>query len=439
MLQKQFFKYVLPSMLSFAFTGVYAIVDGWFLGKNMGDMGLAAINIAYPITAFIQAVGTGIGMGGAIQISVCEGRRDPRGQKEHLGNTLLLLIGACDVLTGGLFFAARPLLHLFGAQGELLEYAHNYIEVIILGAVFQIFSTGLLPLIRNFHATLLAMFSMIAGFATNIVLDWLFVSVLQYEMEGAALATIIGQAVTLLPCLFFLIRKKYLTRYAVYRPIGRVVREILVVGISPFGLTLSPNIAIIILNKGAVLFGGDAAVACYAVVSYIVCIIQLLLQGIGDGVQPLISCYFGMGSLDSLKKLRKMAYIFSFSVSAVCMVLIFLLRRPLSDFFGASPAIVTEVVRVLPIFIAGFLFIAFLRITISYLYAIKKNPFAYALIYGESVLLLILSIFVMPRLAGLDGVWMSVPITQGVLSLVGLFFLWLERKAASVPEISSAP
>lgn len=420
---KRFFANVLPSMLAFAFSGVYAIVDGWFVGQKVGDAGLAAINIAYPLTALIQAAATGLGMGGGIWISTAMGKQEKEIPRRYQGNTMLLLLCACVLLTTGLLLTYKPILILFGAQGEILAYASGYIRIIILGASFQLIGTGLIPIIRNYDGALAAMLSMIGGFVTNVILDWLFVSVYEQGVEGAAWATIIGQAVTMAGALFFMIKEKKLFGYAVWKPEGELIKNILKVSISPFGLTLSPNLVIIIMNKGAVVYGGELAVACYAVVSYVVCVIQLLLQGIGDGAQPLISQFEGYGKKAEVLKIRNMTYGFSLAAAAVCMVVMYGLRRQAAVFFGVSPEVVEEVAQTMPVFCGGFLFLAFLRVTTSYFYAVRRNVSAYILIYGEILLIGLLGGFVLPAFLGIMGVWSAVPVTQGILTLAAVFLL----------------
>lgn len=427
-IRKPFLTAVLPSMLAFAFSGIYAIVDGLFVGRNVGDIGLAAINVSYPIAALIQAIGTGIGMGGAIQAAIAAGRDDEKAQRDFLKGTAALLLLACILATGLLFFTRVGLLRLFGAQGELLAYADSYIRIIVLGAACQILGTGLVPLIRNHDGALAAMAAMMAGFFTNLLLDWMFVSIFGWGVAGAAVATVAGQAVTMVCCLIFLACKRLYG--AIKKGNLRVgagkLKRILVTGLSPFGLTLSPNLVIVILNRGAVVFGGEQAVSCYAVVSYMICVAQLLLQGVGDGCQPLLSRYYGAGDRARMRAVRRLAYGFAFGTAGVCILLLFILRRQLPRLFGASPETVEAVARTLPIFLAGLVFAPFLRITTSCFYAEERNGFAYALIYGEPFLLAVLVAFALPWMLGVWGVWTAVPVTQGSLFLAGL---WLFRRA----------
>lgn len=428
MLKKQFFSNVLPAMLAFTFSGIYAIIDGWFIGQSVGDLGLAAINIAYPIPALIQAIGTGIGMAGGIQLGIYIGKGDKEKQKDFMGNTMLLLGIACILITISMSLTYPTLLHMFGAEGELFDLACDYAKIITCFSVFQILSTGLLPIIRNYDGAVVAMISMTAGFFTNGFLDWLLVVKLSYGMTGAALATIIGQSVTTFPCIFFLIAKGKLFHFARLKPIGSVIKEILTVAVSPFGLTLSPNIAILALNKGAITYGGNNAAASYAIISYVVYVVQLLLQGIGDGCQPLLSKFYGLQRNDYVKEIRKMAYIFAVGIAVVSIILIITLRQPIPYFFGASKEVAGPTSDTLIIFASGLIFFAFLRITTSYFYATGKNKFAYILIYGEPLLLATLILLVLPKFFGLTGVWIAVPITQFCIMILSFILL---RKGSS--------
>ena len=192
-MRKQFYKYVIPSVLAFALSGVYAIVDGFFIGNSVGDIGLAAINIAYPITALIQSIGTGIGIGGSVELSVNIGKNDVKAQKSYFTATIFMLILASIICTAILHFASPTLLTAFGAEGELHTSAMAYLSIIVLGTVFQIMGTGLVPLIRNVVTSSAAMIAMLTGFATTIILDYTLIYIYSFGIAGAAIASITGQ------------------------------------------------------------------------------------------------------------------------------------------------------------------------------------------------------------------------------------------------------
>ena len=153
--------------MSFALSGIYAIVDGYFVGNSIGDIGLSTINIAYPIVAIIQSLGTGIGMGGAIYYSINMAEKKETRAKEFMAGALWMLIISSIILTCSIFFLNKPLLRILGANGQLLSLGEEYISIIALGAGFQVISTGLIPFIRNHGGSFYAMVSMITGFITN--------------------------------------------------------------------------------------------------------------------------------------------------------------------------------------------------------------------------------------------------------------------------------
>ena len=423
---RRFLRYVLPSMAAFAFCGLYSIVDGYFVGNNVGDNGLAAINIAYPMIALVNAVGTGIGTGGAVFISISRGEGREDREKRYLGNTLFFLLAASVLCTAFLLAVYRPFLRIFGARGEVLAGAEVYSRVLILCTALQVFATGCVPLLRNFRAAVGAMLAMSAGFVTNIFLDWLFVQRLSMGLYGAALATGIGQAMTVLPCFVFLLRRVRAFGKGVFRLSMGDLGRIAAVGASPFGLYLVPNIIVLILNKFCLAYGGDQAVAAYAVVSYTYSVILLLLQGVGDGVQPLISHDFGEGNVSSALRLRNAAYVTALITAVINFLVLFFLRNRIPVIFGATPETSGLAAQVLPIFGASALFTAVAKVTSSYCYSIGKTGRSYCLVYGEILFLLAL-VLVLSAVWGIVGVFWALPLAQVAIALLSFLVLWFGR------------
>ena len=404
---KTFFQYVIPSVLSFALSGVYAIVDGFFVGNSIGDLGLSAVNIAYPIVAVIQALGTGIGMGGAIYYSINKAEKKETQAREFTAGALWVLIISSAVLTFLIFFLNSPILKLLGAKGELLYLGEEYIAIIALGAGLQIIGTGLIPFIRNHGGSFYAMVSMIAGFVSNMILDYLFVWVLDQGVAGAAWATIIGQGITMLIALIYLLRNKQFTLNIPFSKMGRVSASIIKIGIAPFGLAMTPNISLIIINRFSMAYGGEKAVAIYACIAYIICIIYLILQGVGDGSQPLISQHYGRKNFDQLKNIRKLAYGFAILLSLVSCVIMYMTREKIGILFGASHEVNTEIAKIIPVFLVSVPFVAVNRITTAAFYATEKSMFSYILTFIEPFFMLVLMLILPPLFGGQIMIWWS--------------------------------
>lgn len=418
---KTFLKYVIPSVLSFALSGIYTIVDGFFVGNSIGDLGLSAVNIAYPIVAVIQALGTGIGMGGAIYYSINKAEKKEAEAKVYMAGALWLLIISSIILTCMIFFLNSPLLSLLGASGQLLSLGEEYIAVIAAGAALQVIGTGLVPFIRNHGGSFYAMISMIAGFVTNIILDYVFVWELEQGVSGAAWATIIGQGVTMLIALVYLLRKKQFTLCIPFSKMGTVSASVIKIGIAPFGLAMSPNISLIIINRFSVSYGGEPAIATYACIAYVICIIYLILQGVGDGSQPLISQCYGEKNWTDLKFIRKLAYGFAFLLSVIGCVIMYVTRGSLGVLFGASGEVNMEIVKIMPVFLVSVPFVAVLRITTASFYATEKSTFSYILTFIEPLFMLVLMLILPPLFGGQIMIWWSTVwarILSAILALV---------------------
>ena len=404
-IRKKFFGAVVPSVLAFALSGVYAIVDGFFIGNCVGDNGLAAINLAYPVTAFLQALGTGIGMGGSVRFSIAAGQGDLPAQRRYFSLTLAMLALAGLACTLALLPLCRPLLVLLGARAELLGPSQDYLGCIALGAAFQILGTGIAPLIRNLGGAVWAMVAMIGGFVTNILLDWHFIYNLGLGMKGAALATVLGQGVTALLCGLRLLRcRQFFTR----RFAGR---------------------ALFLMNRFAMNWGGAQAVAQYAAISYLTCIVLMLLQGVGDGSQPLMSWCSGQRDGGALSRVCRLAYSFAGCTVLAACTLLYLVRYQAPLFFGASEPVAQAAGGALPLFLLGLFCAAFLRVLTSRFYATGANGRAYLLIYGEPLFLALL-LAALPRVFGLWGVWAAAPLSQLLAAALGALLALVSQPAA---------
>lgn len=412
-LNKTFYSYIIPSILAFALSGVYTIVDGFFIGNNLGDDGIAAITIAFPIAAFIQAIGTGVGMAGGINYSILKSDNDINKRYKCFTITLILLLVISIISTIIFFFSANLLMKLFGAEGNVYELATQYIKVVAFGATFQIFATGLVPFMRNMNGASVAMIAMMSGFFTNIILDYLFIFVIPLKMIGAALATVIGQAITLLIAIIFLVVKKIKIYKCQFKEITFLSKDLLKIALSPFGLTFSPTLTLILMSKFLLLYGTSNDVAVFGCIDYVLSVIYMLLQGVGDGSQPLISMYYGKKDISSLNIVKKKTYLFGEALTVVCMFFVFIFRKQIGILFGASNEVNNDVIKYIPYFLSSLVFLCFSKISSSYFYAIKNAKMSYFLVYAEPILVLLMLI-ILPSFLNILGVWIAIPIAQSI-------------------------
>ncbi|WP_102378624.1 MATE family efflux transporter [Raoultibacter timonensis] len=435
---REYLKYIVPTMLTFTLASVYSIVDGVFVGHAVGDAGLAGINVAFPLVALVMAVGTGIGMGGGVISSIARGAGDDAKSRRAVGTTFLMLIIAAVPIMAALIVLAEPILTALGGRGETLDQAVSYISVIAWGVPFQIFVTGCTPLIRNQGKVAYAMAVQVFAGLMNVALDFVFVILMGWGTAGAAAATVASQiAAFVLVAAFFLLKRNRIAM-ADLRIDKAIAAHVLKLGMAPFGLTLLPEATVVAINVNAVAYGGETAVAAYAVISYTACVIQMLIQGVGDGSQPLISKHYGQGDVDGVRRFRNTNYLIAVSIGILGLAAMFVFREQIPHLFGASGEAASLIAWALPIFSVAYVFYGFTHASTSYFYAVDDARASSIIVYGEAVLV-VLVVFGMARIAGLDGIWVSVTIVQMVLACVaGALLRRRHRSRASRAKMEPA-
>lgn len=421
---RDYIKGIIPAVIASIVFGTFSIVDGLFIGHKLGDVGLAAINYAYPITAFIQAVGFAIGMGGSIFISINIGRGNKEEEKKYLFNTyiLFILFSALLMLIFMLFY--KPILHAFGANGEAYNMAVEYIFVILLGTFAQILGQGLLPILRNYNYNAYTMVSMSAGFVLNIILDYTLIYKVELGLKGAAIGTFAAQVLTSLMLLGVLCKKKY---HPIFNFNFKKIGCILLSGLSSFAIFFSPSFILIIMNKASGDYGGDKAVAAYTAASYITFIVVRLFQGVCDGTQPKLSLYYGSRDDKRMKTIFKYSIILILISSIIITLFIILTRVFLSSMFGLSSEAMEIFKKCLFILSIPFISLAIMKIIMCYFGAINKDVYALVLSFAEPVFSLIL-MFIFPRFFSLNGVWYASMVSELLVGVLSLVLILIDKK-----------
>ena len=411
----------IPTVFSLLMSGLYGVMDGLFVGRAVGDAGLAAINIAWPIAAVITAVGIGIGSGGSVLYSNSNGKGEQERGELVYHQTITLLFAAAMVLLIVLGFTYPAILSALGAKGDVYQKAVEYIQIIIFGAVFQVMGTGFIPMLRNRNLAFQAMVSMAAGMGVNGVLNYLLLFVVKIGIRGAAVGTIAAQFVVLVISSYLIYGRQKVHLKVVWQ--HKIIGEILKIGISAFGLSLAPSIVLLFTNLQCLKYGGDAAVACYAVISYIVFPVQSMLMGIGDGTQPLMSFYSGAKKMEELRFVKKIASIAVVGMGAVFFAIVILVSKYIPDVFGMQMESQAYFGTGMAVSAVSFLFTGLAKFHISYLNATLQVKKAMQLIYGETIVVAPFLIFLLPYVFKINGIWLSLPGTQLIMLLIfNVFF-----------------
>ncbi|WP_295158836.1 MATE family efflux transporter [uncultured Brachyspira sp.] len=424
-MEKSFFKYVLPSIVSTMLGGLYIVVDGFFIGNSMGDIGLTAINLVYPIGTFLAAAAVMLGMGGSVIMSSYLGDNNIEGFNKAKVNTFISLLISSIILTVILLLLKNHIIYLLGARDEVFRQADSYITVIILGGGFQIISFGCMPIIRNLGKTIQAMIFMGLGLITNIILDYLFLMVFRLEMFGAALATIIAQALVSVTAVYYLfIRKKNRTKIKLSDFDLSMTKRALQIGLSPFGLVMAPSFIVILNNWQCIKYGGYLGTSAYSVMNYIYASILYLFEGVAEGCQPMISYFKGALRNDMMKKVFIKGILFNIILGLILIIIVLILKNKLGILFGASLETNSIVSFSLPIISIAFIIQPIVRLGTAYFYSSEEIRYSALLTYIDPLFISPLCILILPLFFKLNGIFFAIPISQFILLILFLFIFY---------------
>lgn len=414
----------LPTIVSLLLSGMYSVIDGLFIGMAVGNIGLAAINIAWPVTAVITAVGIGIGTGGSVLLSHARGEGKDRESRQIGNHTVTLLVLAGFLITALLLTCYPDILKILGAKNAVYIEAEKYSRIIVVGGMLQILGTGMLPILRNMNMSVVAMVSMVSGLFLNIGINYMLMFHYGLGIQGAAYGTVAAQGVVAVVSLWLMAGKQKV------RPClqKNIVLQTLKSGITAFGMSLAPSVTLIFANWQCLSYGGEEVVACYAVISYITFPVQYMLSGIGDGTQPLLSFYHGAGKKEEVQKIQRIAYRLAGIIGVTAMVLTFQLTPYFGGWFGLSGDALACLEPGMKISAIAFWLLGYAKFNIAYLNATMQTKKAIILTYAESFLVAPVLLYLLPLIVGIYGIWLALAATSASMLLIYKMMLMREKQ-----------
>ncbi|MEC6797186.1 MATE family efflux transporter [Photobacterium sp. S4TG1] len=420
-----FWRYTLPTIAAMLITGIYVAVDGMFVGHFIGEDGLAAIMLGYPIGSILYAIGAMIGMGASALVSIKMGEDNTQQARYIVGNALTLCIVASLIFCSlGLLFG-QDILVWIGAKNHILTMATEYLFWYFIMGGFAIVSMAFSALLRNDgqpnHVTLI----MILGGVLNIVLDWLFIVVIPWGLTGAAIATMLSQAVTCILCLhhFFTDKTELRIDWDNLKIKWDTVFQILKLGTSSLLMYLYLSVVLILHSKAFLLVGKPIHVAAYSIVSYTEAFFYLIFEGIALGTQPIVSFNTGAGLKDRVIKIRNLAFTITLLIAAIGVIILYSIPDTVVYMFaGNNPLLQPEAVKGMSLYFWGLPFEGILLIGATYFQAVNM-PKEASLLTGGKLILISIIIFVLAYTVGVTGVWLALPTCSALLTLWMVFRL----------------
>ncbi|HIW09011.1 MAG TPA: MATE family efflux transporter [Candidatus Faecalibacterium intestinigallinarum] len=409
------FSLALPTALAQLVNMLYNIVDRIYVGHipGSGSLALAGLGVTYPIIVLITAFSNLIGMGGAPRASVAMGRGDYKTAEKILGNCITLLIVLSVVLSVVFTIYGEPVLRAFGASENTLPYAMAYLRIYLMGTIFVQFTLGMTPFITNQGFAKTSMATTCIGAVCNIVLDPVFIYGFNMGVEGAAIATILSQAVSAVWVLIFFTGKRSVLRIRKENliPAGRTLALVLSLGVSPFLMTATECVIQLAFNTGAATYGGDSAVAIMSILFSVAQIANLPVQGFCQGAQPVVGFNFGARKLERVRQAFKIMLAVSMGVTTVVVGAVELAPQLFLGLFSSDAGLIALGAAPLRIYMLGFFFMgAQLACQQTFLGLGEAKISMFIALLRKVILLLPLSL-VIPRVFG----------ALGLSQLVGLY------------------
>lgn len=429
-------QFAIPSIISMLVGSLYNIVDQFFIGQRVGELGNAATNIAFPLSTSCLALALLIGIGGSSAFNLAMGSGHEKRAVNIMGNAVVLLAGSGLVLSIITLLFLKPLLLFFGSPKSVLPYAMEYTKITAFGFPFLLLSTGGGHLIRADDRPRITMLCNLVGAVLNTILDALFVFGLNLGMSGAALATIIGQIVSGALAIGYLMHGKTVTiRRENLRIKWENVTRIASLGMAPCSNQVAMMVVQIIMNQSLKhygshsIYGENIPIACAGIITKVNMIFMSFVIGLSQGLQPIASFNYGAGKKGRVKE----AYIKAISIGAVLAVIAFLMfqffpRQIISIFGDGSELYYQFAIRYFHVFLF-FTFVNFMQpITSNFFTAIGKPKVGSFLALTRQILFLLPLILLFPLFLGIDGIMYAGPVADCLAAVVCFIMVYRELR-----------
>ena len=427
--RKLFFQYLIPSVSATMVTSIYLLADSIMIGKGLGEIAIAALNLVLPLFNILFGTGALFGVGGGVLFSVAMGNRD--GERARRYFTLAVLLNAAFML---IYFVCgllllEPILRILGATDITMPDALAYARVISFGVPFSSFSFFLQAFIRNDQAPRLAMAAVISGGVTNIVLDWLFIFPLGLGMTGAAAATVLGTALTCAVLCSHFFHKENRLRLLPQKLRPRYLKEIFQYGFSSFFMEISNGIVIFVFNLQLLHYAGELGVTVYSILSNSAYIIIALSNGIAQAAQPIIATNFGAKLTERIQQVKRCGLgtaalegsFFALFGLLFPLAVVYIFINPTEEILHMAPLAVR-------LYFVSFIGMALNIFYTNYFQATLQSSKALTVCALRGLVLCVTLAYLLPIKLGVTGIWMAMPLAETITLLIAVILARLPEQ-----------
>ena len=429
-------RFAVPSVIAMLVSALYNMVDQLFIGHSIGVLGNAATNVAFPLSMVCTSIGLLCGIGGAANFNLCMGRKDPEHAKSYVGNAISMLAILGVILCVAVQLFLRPMMLLFGATPDVIDYACTYTRITSIGFPFLIVTIGGSNLIRADGSPKFSMLCNLVGAIVNTILDPLFIFVFHMGMAGAALATITGQILSFALVVLYLRGFKTLPlSLSDLKPNMACWARIAALGATPAFNQVAMMVVQIVMNNTLTyygsnsVYGSDIPLACAGIISKVNMLFFSFVIGISQGLQPIVSFNFGAQKYDRVKDAYKKAVFAATAISIVAFLCFQFFPRQIIGIFGSGSE---EYLHFAERYFRIFLFFTFLNgiqpVSSNFFTSIGAPKKGIFLSLTRQIIFLLPLLLIFPYLFGIDGVMYTAPIADLAAASVSIVMVVLEFK-----------
>lgn len=420
---KDFFKYTSLNVLGMIGLSCYILADTFFIANGVGELGLAALNLALPVYCLVNGLGLMIGVGGGTRYSLLKVKKDHHQQNIVFTNAVLytLIIGLIFVILS--FIGTNSLANLLGADQATINYTITYLRIIMIFAPMFMLNNLFITFVRNDDNPRLAMLGMLIGSLTNIILDYIFIFPLELGMFGAALATGVAPIVSMLIMSFYILKKANFKLIKI--PINlNICKDISILGISSFIGEIATGLVMILFNYTLLKYSGNIGVAAYGIVANIAFVITSMFTGAAQGMQPIISKNYGFKEYQNVKLVYRYGLYTVIGFALLVYIGSYLSGELIVASFNSSnnQALSNLAINGIHIYFIGFFFAGINLISATYFSAIDRPKPAFIISVLRGFILVIPTIFILSNLFEVNGVWLTYVVTELItcIAVIGL-------------------
>lgn len=429
-------RFAIPSVIAMLVSALYNMVDQLFIGHSIGVLGNAATNVAFPLSMVCTSIGLLCGIGGAANFNLCMGRKDPEHAKSYVGNAISMLAILGVILCVAVQLFLRPMMLLFGATPDVIDYACTYTRITSIGFPFLIITIGGSNLIRADGSPKFSMLCNLVGAIVNTILDPLFIFVFHMGMAGAALATITGQILSFALVVFYLRGFKTLPlSLSDLKPNMACWARIAALGATPAFNQVAMMVVQIVMNNTLTyygsnsVYGSDIPLACAGIISKVNMLFFSFVIGISQGLQPIVSFNFGAQKYDRVKDAYKKAVFAATAISIVAFLCFQFFPRQIIGIFGSGSK---EYLHFAERYFRIFLFFTFLNgiqpVSSNFFTSIGAPKKGIFLSLTRQIIFLLPLLLIFPYFFGIDGVMYTAPIADLAAASVSIVMVVREFK-----------